>query len=106
MNKKQPLILKTDNGEIRIHELKTWSEYYNAINHPSIKYRKTFEVRKNDRDFQVGDYLSLLEYDPNIEEYTGRRCFRLITYILDKQPYVPEGYVVMGLIEDVPSIKF
>lgn len=106
MDKKKPFIIKTDDGEIRVHELKTWTEYYNAVNHPNIKYRKNFEVRKNDRDYQVGDYLLLKDYNPETKEYSGKECFRLITYILDKQPFVSEGYIIMGLIEDTPTIKF
>jgi hypothetical protein len=35
------------------HELKTWTEYYNAV----FDGNKTFEVRKNDRNYQVDDVL-------------------------------------------------
>lgn len=40
-----------------IHQLKIDSQYFSKI----IKGEKTFEVRKNDRDFHVGDYLGLNE---------------------------------------------
>lgn len=79
--------------EHRCHELKTWSEYYQEVE----KGTKTFEIRKNDRDFTVGDILILKEYDPVRETYTGKSINMEVTYILDKQPYISEGYVCMGM---------
>lgn len=76
-----------------IHELKTWPEYYTAVDNGT----KTFEIRKNDRDYKVGDRLWLKEYDPDKNSFTGKGSFHIITYILDKQPFVPEGYVCMAI---------
>lgn len=36
-----------------LHELKIQENYYNEV----LKGDKTFELRKNDRDYQVGDYV-------------------------------------------------
>ena len=77
--------------ETMVHQLKTWPEYYKEV----VNGNKTFEVRKNDRDFKVGDYLALKEFDPD-NGFTKEMCIVRVTYILDKQPFVPEGYVVMG----------
>lgn len=41
-----------------IHELKIEPEYLAGISNGS----KTFEIRKNDRNFQRGDYLALNEW--------------------------------------------
>jgi hypothetical protein len=60
------------------HELKCWPEYFEEI----WQYRKTFEMRHNDRDFQVGDLLYLREWDPKTKEYTGREIMRRNTYQL------------------------
>lgn len=42
------------------HELKIWPQYYKRVSDGT----KTFEVRNNDRDFQMGDSVTLREYDP------------------------------------------
>ena len=78
------------------HELKTWPEYFEALI-AKRKKRKTFEIRENDRDYKVGDLLWLKEYDPKTKAYTGRETLRWVTYILDKAPFVPKGYVVMSI---------
>lgn len=80
------------------HVLKTWPEYFKSIADGS----KPFEVRFNDRDFGVGDYLILQEYHPRLGEYTGRYIKTRITYVLNsnttfgKRALQP-GYVVLGL---------
>lgn len=78
------------------HELKCRPEFFYRL---SIG-QKTFEIRKNDRDYQVGDILILREWnedDGYIDYSTPLR--REVVYISDfaQQP----GYVVMGLIEVV-----
>jgi len=76
-----------------IHHLKTWPEYWIAIR----DRKKNFEVRKNDRNFRVGDILKLREYDPIGEEYTGRVLNRQITYILDHPEFCKDGYVILSI---------
>ncbi len=51
-----------------VHKLKCWPVYFEAIGDG----RKTFDVRKNDRNFQVGDLLHLDEYDPERDKMLGR----------------------------------
>ena len=77
----------------KTHKLKTWPEYFQAVK----SGEKNFEIRKNDRDYQVGDTLLLLEYDPETGYTAELPLNREITYILDKQPFLPEGYVCMSL---------
>lgn len=78
----------------KTHELKTWPEYYNAIRIGA----KTFEVRYDDRGFQVGDTLNLMEYDPEREMFTGEYQRRVVTYVLRGGQFgIAPGYVVLGI---------
>jgi len=79
-----------------IHELKIYPQYFRAV----LERRKTFEVRKNDRHFEVGDSVCLREYDPFTDKYTGRMWYGDITYILDNDAYCKKGYVIMSIVED------
>lgn len=75
-----------------VHELKILSTYFRDI----LRGNKTFEVRKNDRNFQVGDNLILKEWENG--EYTGNTLEKNVIYILDDSSgYVLEGYVIMGI---------
>jgi len=76
-----------------IHELKTFPDFFNAV----ISGKKTFEVRKADRDFRVGDMLALNEYDPEAKVYTRNSCLVYIDYILSNEEYTKSGYVVMSI---------
>lgn len=76
------------------HELKCWPEYFSAI----LDGSKTFEVRKNDRQFCAGDELWLREYEPLPGHYTGREVRLTVTYVMDSIRWgVTEAeHVVMG----------
>lgn len=75
------------------HNLKTWPEYFQEL----WSGNKTFEVRKADRDFQVGDTLVLREWDPTLKAYTARDVVATITYILHGGQFgVDEGYCVLA----------
>lgn len=82
------------NGTMTLHELKIWPEYFQAVSNNE----KTFEIRKYDRDYRVGDVLVLREYDPTKQQYTGESVHVQVTYILDERPFVPEGYVCMAIV--------
>ncbi len=86
------------------HELKTWQEYMMDI----ATGKKTFEVRNNDRNFQVGDELILKGWQPlgysrvspseMTGEYTGQIIDAEVTYILKGGQFgIAYGYVVMGI---------
>jgi len=79
----------------KIHTLKTWPPYFQDI----WEGRKTAEVRKNDRDFAVGDVLILNEWNPEENEYTGS-CLRvLVTHMLrstDGDFGLKRGYVMLS----------
>lgn len=61
-----------------IHELKIWPEHFDNI----VAGKKTFELRKKDRDYKTGDMAVLRRYDPDKKEYTGETCQVYISHIL------------------------
>jgi ASC-1-like (ASCH) protein len=74
--------------ELRTHELKTTPVYFEGV----WSGRKNFEIRFNDRDFQVGDNVNLLEWDD--DKFTGRAVrVRIIYLSAFKQR---KGFVVFG----------
>lgn len=75
-----------------IHELKTLPKYFDSV----MVRKKNFEVRKNDRNFRVGDILALNEWTSD-KGYTGRSIVVAVEYILSDSEYVKEGYVIMGI---------
>lgn len=78
-----------------IHELKIFPEYFNSV----ISGDKTFEIRKNDRNFLVGDHIALNEFTKE-GGYTGRSALYRITYVAgrgDPLVVLPEGYVILGI---------
>jgi len=78
------------------HELKTWPSGFNAI----AAGLKRYELRKDDRGFEVGDRLKLQEYDPQRGRYTRRWLMARVTYISragGEFAGLQEGFVVMGI---------
>jgi hypothetical protein len=76
----------------KIHILKCRPEFFRAVQ----SGEKTFEIRLNDRGYQIGDVLILSEYDPATARYSGEHVSRRVTYLTSA--YQAEGYVVMSLI--------
>lgn len=77
----------------KTHDLKTIQPYFDALR----AGEKRFEIRKNDRDYQVGDYLHLQEYDTE-KGYTGEDLFFKVSFILCNETFLQEGYVCMSLL--------
>jgi hypothetical protein len=82
-----------------VHELKTWSKYFNLIKSGD----KPFELRKNDRGFLTGHELLLKEYNPETKIYSGRTLHRKITCVIEGSEAesfgLKPGYCIMGLAE-------
>lgn len=74
-------------------ELKILPKYFEEV----LSGVKTFELRKNDRNFNTEDILKLREYENG--QYTGRVIRRRVTYILHGGCYgLEEGYVILGIV--------
>ena len=81
---------------MRRHELKILPKWYENVE----SNKKNFEIRRNDRDFKVGDTLVLQEYEEG--SYTGRQITRKIQYIYQGNgDYgLSEGYCILGLEQE------
>lgn len=78
-----------------IHQLKCWEPFFADV----VSGAKSFEVRRNDRKFAVGDLIDLCETSCGRE--TGRSFRVVVTYVLPAHS-VPEsalepGFVVLGI---------
>lgn len=84
----------TDKIPCNTHELKILPKWFEDVQ----ANKKNFEIRKNDRNFEVGDYLILKEWDIK-GSFTGRYVIRQIEYIYkgDGAYGLSKGYCVLGL---------
>jgi len=74
-----------------VHDLKIQSQYFDRI----ASGAKKAEMRKNDRDFQLGDLLRLREY---AHDYTGREIIVRVTDTLYGPCFgIEDGYVMMSI---------
>ena len=79
-----------------VHELKILEIYFVAV----ISGLKNFEIRKNDRNFHVGDVLVLKEYNSESNRYSGRKVIKQVKYIFNGPGYgIEDGYCVLALGE-------
>lgn len=78
------------------HEIKTAQPFFDDV----FYNRKDFEIRKNDRDYKVGDRLKLIEFPfKNRQKYV----LKDIKYILQGGQYgIEKGYVILGL-KEIPN---
>jgi hypothetical protein len=90
--------------EQRTHELKCWPPHWFDV----ASDVKRVEIRKDDRNYQVGDVLVLREWDPDMKireispegPYTGRSCRKRITHILRGGQFgLINGYVALSLVD-------
>lgn len=67
-----------------VHDLKIMTEHFVEVR----AGRKTAELRKDDRDFRIGDVLLLREWGPK-KLYTGKEVRRPITCITRLRAWIP-----------------
>lgn len=74
-----------------VHELKIAPNYFEKV----VSNEKSFEVRYDDRNFQVGDILKLMEFVGG--SYTGRSVYVKVTYILRDFEGLQPNFVVLSI---------
>ena len=74
-----------------IHEVKTIEPFFSDV----CCGEKLFELRKNDRDYKVGDFLHHNQFVNG--ELTGLECYTEITYFLQGFAGLQEGYCILGI---------
>lgn len=75
-----------------IHHLKIYPEHFSAV----CTGVKRAELRKNDRDFKVGDTLHLMETPKGSCNPTGEFINAVVTHIADVGEWLP-GYVMLSI---------
>lgn len=75
----------------KTHKLKITPQYYKEVANGT----KTFEIRKNDRDYQTGDIVILREYNEDTKDYTGNELSFKIGFVTDYEQ--TDGYVVFSI---------
>lgn len=82
------------------HLLKSWPQFFAAV----VEGRKKFEVRRDDRNFRVGDTLLLQEFIPETREWTQREYPVKVSYIIAgdqkcavSKEAIKKGFCVMGI---------
>ena len=76
-----------------VHQVKSWPEYFGPISH----HTKTFDLRKDDRGYTLGDVITFEEFRPGVGEYTGKKTTCRINYILRNFDGLMPGYCILGL---------
>lgn len=79
------------------HRLKCHPQHFRDATNPNPLERKLVELRIDDRGYQSGDTLTLEEWDPATEEYSGRWCAFLVTHLVRGGPWLTPGCVAMSI---------
>ena len=78
-----------ENGQ-KVHHIKLGATFFEKV----ASGEKTFELRKNDRDYKKGDILEMMEFKDG--KNTGRTVRVLVTYILEEFAGLEDGYCIMA----------
>lgn len=74
----------------KIHQIRCEKTFFAEI----LKGIKPFTIRKDDRDYKVGEILEKMEFDDG--KYTGRSIKQEIIYKLDNYAGIVDGYCILG----------
>jgi hypothetical protein len=82
-------ISKSRSVPVRTHSLETQQPWFDLL----ISGQKPFVICYNDREFQCGDVLEMVEWAKGSS--TGRKCWREVTMVTSFKQQ--QGWVVMGI---------
>jgi hypothetical protein len=82
------------NTKPTVHTIKCWTNGFMAL----VSGMKKFEWRKDDRNYQIGDHLLILEWDEVKQQYTSKYALRVISYKLAGGWFgMPQDYCILSL---------
>ena len=73
-----------------VHQIRCGKTFFEDI----LKGVKSFTLRKNDRDYKVGDILEKMEFDDG--KHTGRTIKQEVIYKLEDFTGLVDGYCILG----------
>lgn len=77
--------------EVKVtHQIKLGAEFFDD----AAAGRKSFELRKNDRNYKEGDMLEMEEIKDG--KKTGRKCSKRIVYMMENFEGLEDGYCILG----------
>ena len=96
-------LFRVGRGEVEdvnaIHVLKCWPKYFEEL----FSGKKTFDIRRNDRDYKVGEFLDIKEWCPTTEKFSGRSVFFKISHTTAEPKWVQKGYIGLSLKPSSPK---
>lgn len=81
---------KEEQKKERVHYIRLATQYFDDV----AAGIKTFELRKNDRDYKTGDILEMNEFKEG--RNTGRVIRCRVVYMLDDYTGLTDGYCILG----------
>lgn len=78
---------------MKLHELKIKDEDFKEV----LRVNKRFELRKNDRDYQVGDLIHFVDIDGN-PSYNEKLVFQITSVLQNVQEYgLDKDYCILEI---------
>lgn len=72
------------------HKIKLGAEFFDD----AVAGRKSFELRKNDRNYKEGDVLEMEEVKDG--KKTGRKCSKRIVYMMENFEGLEDGLLILN----------
>jgi hypothetical protein len=80
--------------ELRYHELKCWPKPYSEL----VSGHKGYEIRRHDRNYQVGHMMLIREWDPDREQYTGQYSTWIVQHLTPGGEWgLPQDLCILGV---------